>query len=108
MVRNYRKKVDLQEENNRVQILFKKQSLLLKINVIRFVKQQKNLKYFVLLSMKTKDFDSKNCLPKLGRNTALTATEENVLVDILSVCAKWGYPFRLSEVCQIIKKYLIL
>ncbi len=45
-------------------------------------------------------------IPKLGRKKALTDIEEKVLVDILSTCAKWGFPFKVIDVRKFVKDYL--
>lgn len=43
---------------------------------------------------------------KLGRRHVLTATEEKVLIDLLSVAAKWGCPFEVRHVQIIVRDYL--
>lgn len=53
-----------------------------------------------------KKLDNQNELSKIGTKTALTATKEKVLSDVLTTCANWGYPFKMREVCQMVKEYL--
>ncbi len=45
-------------------------------------------------------------LRKLGRKCVLSETEEKVLVDILTLSAKWGCPFQLTDIRTIVKEYL--
>lgn len=45
-------------------------------------------------------------LNKLCRKSALTETEEKVLVDVLGVCADWGYQLQLFDLRILVKDYL--
>jgi hypothetical protein len=45
-------------------------------------------------------------LSKMGRKTALSVTEERVLVDILLICCEWGYPLTLFKVRMFVQSYL--
>ena len=42
----------------------------------------------------------------MGPRFTLTETEESVLVDILTVVAKWGCPFELYQVRCMVRDYL--
>lgn len=42
----------------------------------------------------------------LGRKTALSSLEEKVLVDLMTECAKWGFPLKIIDVRTLVKEYL--
>ena len=43
---------------------------------------------------------------KMGRRPVLSETAEAGLVELLTTCAKRGFPLRMADICQIIKQYL--
>ena len=45
-------------------------------------------------------------MKKLGRPTVLTDLEEQVLVDVLELAARWGCPFQLYDIRVIVCDYL--
>ena len=42
-----------------------------------------------------------------GRPTALSQTEEDILVEGLIVCGDWGFPMTSEDVCDLVQQYLI-
>ena len=42
-----------------------------------------------------------------GRPTALSQTEEDILVEGLIVCGDWGFPMTSDDVCDLVQQYLI-
>lgn len=43
---------------------------------------------------------------KLERQTALTKKEEKVLIDLLLVTARWGFPLKLDDICNLVHQFL--
>lgn len=43
---------------------------------------------------------------KLGKRLVLSVFEEDILIDILQLCAKWSYDMKTKDIRIIVRGYL--